>query len=194
MAVGAQQYALRRLSPDFVEGSRDAATCKSEGFGGGIDVMKLEGNGMAVIPAELAAAASLRNEYLLHLAPPFCDRLRSALLAPRMPVRADEGKLGLSMLPALALNGAEASYLGALKVLRRDGRSRSALSVKPDAVLLQLPADRPDGAIKCLRHFLERRVTLDERLKLFAGKAAAGRVFRPPVRGEAVLPYPVANR
>src|SRR4051812_36344657 len=102
MAIRTQQHALCRLRADLLERARDPAACESERLRGGVDVMKVKSHRVSVVSAELTATTSFSNEYLLDFATSPRDRLGPALLAPRVHVRADEGKLGLTVLTAPA--------------------------------------------------------------------------------------------
>jgi len=81
VAVGAHEYALRRLSPELGQpfAGRHA---QGEGLRQGINVVEVQVDDAAVVATDRTAPAGLLNEDALHLLEPPCYGLASAALAP----------------------------------------------------------------------------------------------------------------
>src|SRR5438093_372821 len=67
------------------------------------------------------------------------------------------------------------------------------VAASPQVMLDQPVPNRRRAAVQLPRDLRERRATLDKRLELLAGQAAAGRVLVAAVGDEAVLLDPIAN-
>ncbi len=136
-------------------------------------MVEMESNRMPVVPAELAAPASLGNEYLLDLAPPPDHGLGPAPLAPRPQISTDECELGFAVLPAATGNAAESIRPGPLELLRRYGRPSAPSSGPGEAVLLEASPDGGDRTVEGIRNVLKGCTALYQRLEPLARYRAA---------------------
>src|SRR4051812_39432667 len=102
MAVGAEQAALRRLSPHRGERSRQPSHTELERLLGGIQVVELERAHIAVVAAQRTATTSFLNEYLLDPPPPVRDSVDAAFRAAGSMTVSDEQDWAVPDTDALA--------------------------------------------------------------------------------------------